>query len=108
MIESWPAIARMRASSASEALAEVKSGDRVYVQGGCATPQALVRALMGRAPDLRDVEIVHLHSEGAAPYVQTRSSSARTPALPSTAAAPTTRLYSCPKSLGCLQRGRCP
>jgi len=32
-------------------------------------PQALVAALMARAPELRDVEIVHLHSEAPAPYV---------------------------------------
>ncbi len=48
----------------------IRSGQRVYLQGGCAVPQALVQALIGRAPELRDVEIVHLHTEGAAPYVR--------------------------------------
>lgn len=34
-----------------------------------ATPQALVRALSQRT-DLRDVEVVHLHTEGPAPYAE--------------------------------------
>jgi len=55
--------------SAAEAVRVVSSGDRVYVQGGAATPAALVEALMRRAPSLSGVEITHLHTEGAAPYV---------------------------------------
>ena len=51
-------------------MAAVQSGQRVYVQGGCAVPFALVNALMARKDDLRDVEIVHLHTEGPAPYAQ--------------------------------------
>jgi acetyl-CoA hydrolase len=54
--------------SAPEALAFVTSGQRVYVQGGAAVPFALIDALMARR-ELRDVEIVHLHTEGLAPYV---------------------------------------
>lgn len=54
--------------SAEEAVKLVKSGDRVYVHGLAATPQALVRALSARASELRCVEIVHLHTEGPAPY----------------------------------------
>jgi acetyl-CoA hydrolase len=52
----------------AEAVRHVKSGDRVYVQAGAATPHHLLDALVRRAPELRDVEIVHLHTEGAAPY----------------------------------------
>ncbi len=55
--------------SAAEAVRVVASGDRVYVQGGAATPIALVDALMERAPSLTGVEITHLHTEGPAPYV---------------------------------------
>lgn len=54
--------------SAEEAVKLVKSGDRVYIHGLAATPQALVRALSARASELRGVEIVHLHTEGPAPY----------------------------------------
>ena len=48
----------------------MRSGQRVYLQGGCATPRPLVQALVVRAPELHDVEIVHLHSEGDAPYTR--------------------------------------
>jgi acyl-CoA hydrolase len=33
-----------------------------------AAPQALIRAMVERADELRDVEIVQLHTEGPAPY----------------------------------------
>jgi len=47
----------------------VSSGQRVFVGSGCAEPQGLVRALMGRAGEVNDVEIVHLLTMGEAPYV---------------------------------------
>ena len=43
--------------SAAEALELVESGDRVWIQSGCGTPSDLVDALVGRAAELRDVEI---------------------------------------------------
>ena len=55
--------------SAEEAVASVGSGDRVFVQGAAATPHRLLRALVARAGELRDVELVHLHLEGDAPHV---------------------------------------
>ena len=33
-----------------------------------ATPAELIRAMVARAPELRNVEILQLHTEGAAPY----------------------------------------
>jgi 4-hydroxybutyrate CoA-transferase len=42
---------------------------RVYIQPGCAEPEALVEALMQRAPFVHDVEIVHMMTMGGAPYV---------------------------------------
>ncbi|MBC7874646.1 MAG: 4-hydroxybutyrate CoA-transferase, partial [Ferruginibacter sp.] len=45
-----------------------RSGDRVLVQAASATPQTLLKAMVGRASELRDVEIVHLHTEGYAAY----------------------------------------
>ncbi len=56
--------------TAETAAAVVRSGDRVYVQGGCAVPRVLIGALVARYEDLQDVEIVHLHTEGDAPYVR--------------------------------------
>lgn len=52
-----------------EAVAHVKSGDRVYVHGGAATPHVLIDALVNGPTDLADVEIVHMHTHGPAPYV---------------------------------------
>jgi acetyl-CoA hydrolase len=59
-----------RHSSAAEAMEIVRSGQRIYVQGGCAVPRALVEALMTRYRELEGVEIVHMHTEGDAPYAQ--------------------------------------
>jgi acyl-CoA hydrolase len=47
-------------------VSRVKSGQRVFVQGGAATPFVLLDALVSRAAELRDVEIIHLHTEGEA------------------------------------------
>ena len=58
----------MQITSAEEAVKAIKSSDRVFVHGGVATPARLVLALTARAEELRDVEIVHLHTEGPAPY----------------------------------------
>jgi len=52
-----------------DALRCVESGMRVYIHPGCAEPELLVEALMGRAPYVRDVEIVHLMTMGRAPYI---------------------------------------
>lgn len=56
--------------SADEALKPIKSGDRVYVHSVAAAPRSLIAALTARAGELRDVEIVHLHTEGEAPYAK--------------------------------------
>ncbi len=54
--------------SAEEAVRCIKSGDRIFLHGMGATPGRLIQALVNRAPELRDVEIVHLHTEGEATY----------------------------------------
>ena len=41
----------------------MKSGDRVFVHGACATPTPLLDALVARA-DLEDVQLYHLHLNG--------------------------------------------
>lgn len=55
-----------------EAVRVVESGDRVFVQGACATPTPLLEALVGRGSELRNVEIVHLHTYGPTPYTDQR------------------------------------
>lgn len=66
---SWETAYTQKIKSADEALSQVQSGMRVYIQPGCAEPETLVDALMRRAPAVRDVEIVHMMTMGKAPYV---------------------------------------
>jgi acetyl-CoA hydrolase len=63
-------VRRPHTTGAAEAVSTISSGQRVYLQGGCAVPRALVDALVARYEELRDVEIVHMHSEGEAPYAR--------------------------------------
>ena len=65
----WESEYKKKLLTANEALSCVRSGTRVYIQPGCAEPEALVEALMRRAPELYDVEIVHMMTMGCAPYV---------------------------------------
>ena len=53
-----------------EALAGLRSGMRVFIGSGCATPQKLVAALAARGPDVFDVEIIHILTFAAAPYAK--------------------------------------
>jgi len=55
--------------SAEEAVKIVNSGDRVFIHTAAATPQHLVNALTKRGEELRNVEIVSIHTEGGAPYL---------------------------------------
>jgi acyl-CoA hydrolase len=59
----------MRVVSAEEAAAVVRSGDRIYLHCAAATPSVLLDALVARAPDLKDVTVVHLHTEGPGPHL---------------------------------------
>ena len=54
--------------TADEAVNHVNSNQRVFLHGGAATPLALVEALVGEAPRLRNVELIHLHTSGEAAY----------------------------------------
>ncbi len=67
---SWPDEFRKKLTTAAEALKMVRSGDRVYIHEGCATPEILVEALLRRAPDLHNVEITHMMTLGAADYTR--------------------------------------
>ena len=54
--------------TAEQAVAIIKSNERVYIHTGAAAPQRLVNAITARHQELIDVEITHLHTEGTAPY----------------------------------------
>lgn len=60
----------MKYISATETMALVRSGQRVFIQSAAAAPQLLVEALTARHDELRDVEITHMHTEGTAPYAR--------------------------------------
>jgi 4-hydroxybutyrate CoA-transferase len=66
---SWEIEYKKKLRTPDEALRSVQSGMRVYIQPGCAEPETLVEALMRRGPSVQDVEIVHMMTFGAAPYV---------------------------------------
>ena len=59
----------MRIVSPEEAVAGIRSRDQVYLQCAAATPSVLLDALVARAPELSDVSIVHLHTEGPGPHM---------------------------------------
>lgn len=56
--------------SAEQAMLNVKSGARIFVQGGVATPNELLSALAKQANRLTNVEILHLHTVGPAEYAR--------------------------------------
>ncbi len=59
----------MRIVSPAEAVAGIQSGHEVYIHCAAATPSVLLDALVARAPELRDVGMVHLHIEGPGPHL---------------------------------------
>ena len=59
----------MRIVTPNQAVAGIGSGDRVYVQCAAAVPSVLLDALVERAPELHDVSMVHLHTEGPGPHL---------------------------------------
>lgn len=65
----WDDLYRSKVTDADQALACIQSGDRVYLGGGAGIPQVLVQSLMELAPQLQDVEIVHILTFADAPYV---------------------------------------
>lgn len=65
---SWLEQYRAKRTTAAEAVCAVRSGERVYVGAGCAVPHALVDALVDRAEELSNVEIVHILTVGPGRY----------------------------------------
>jgi 4-hydroxybutyrate CoA-transferase len=59
----------MRIVTPDQAVAGIGSGDSVYVHCAAATPSVLLDALVARAPELRDVRMIHLHTEGPGPHL---------------------------------------
>ncbi|MDX1762466.1 MAG: acetyl-CoA hydrolase/transferase C-terminal domain-containing protein [Christiangramia sp.] len=56
--------------SAHEAVSTVKSDQRVFIQGAAMTPNVLIDALCNRYRELKNVEIIQIHTEGKALYTE--------------------------------------
>ena len=56
----------MKYISAEEALQVIKSNDKVFVHGGAATPHFLLRKIVERADELRNVELISISTQGEA------------------------------------------
>ncbi len=58
----------MRIVSAEEAAAVVQSGNRIFLQGAAMTPNTLINSVCERYKELKDVEIISIHTEGDVKY----------------------------------------
>ncbi len=56
--------------SPQEAVSQVKSNQRVFLQGAAMTPNVLIDALCNRYKELKKVELIQIHTEGKALYTQ--------------------------------------
>ena len=56
--------------TAEKALEVLKSGDNVVIQPGCAAPFELIRAMVNRKDELRDVTVYHILIVGDLPYLE--------------------------------------
>lgn len=66
---SWTEEYQKRVVTAAEAAQAVKSGDRVFLTGNCSVPTTILAALVDRAHELENVEIVQALTIGSADYV---------------------------------------
>ncbi len=57
-------------TTATEAVRSIHSGDRVFIHSVSMAPQSLIQAMCECSEDLRQVEVMHIHTEGPAPYVE--------------------------------------
>ncbi len=60
----------MKTVDLETAVSVIRSNSRVYLHEASMTPVSLVEGLCARADELRDVEIVHLHTDAPAPYAE--------------------------------------
>jgi 4-hydroxybutyrate CoA-transferase len=65
----WSDVYRNKITTPEEAVNVIKSGSRVFLTGNCSVPQKVMAALVQRAPQLTDVEVVQVLTVGSADYV---------------------------------------
>lgn len=66
----WPSAWRHKLTTATQAITRIKSGQRVYLGGGCGVPQVLAGALAEQAATLHGIEIIQVMTAGAATYAE--------------------------------------
>lgn len=59
-----------RVSTASECVSVIKSGDNVFLHSGVSAAQLLLKAMVDRATELRNVNTYQIHTEGSAAYAR--------------------------------------
>jgi acetyl-CoA hydrolase len=64
----WSETYRRRVTTAEQAAGTIRSGHNVWIHAGCANPEELVRAMVSRAGELRDVTVSHLLTFGYAEH----------------------------------------
>jgi len=65
----WLEMYRDRVKTAPEAVKTITSHTRLFLTGNCSVPQTVLAALVERAPQLENVEILQLLTIGSADYV---------------------------------------
>ncbi len=65
----WESIYKTRIVTPEEAVANIQSGQRVFLTGNCSVPQKVLAALVRHAPNLHNVEICQALTVGPADYV---------------------------------------
>jgi 4-hydroxybutyrate CoA-transferase len=68
----WQQVYRAKICAPDEAVQAIKSRNRIFMTGNCSVPKELLGALVRRAPQLEDVEIVQVLTIGPAEYVEPR------------------------------------
>jgi acetyl-CoA hydrolase len=56
--------------SADEAVSNIKSGDNIIVQPGCAAPMELINAMVNRKDEIENVSLYHILIVGDLPYAK--------------------------------------
>ncbi len=69
-VASWLENYRRKRCSAEAAVQAIQSGHTVYIHPGCAEPEQLVRAMVQRGPELKNIKVIHLLTAGNADYVR--------------------------------------
>ena len=64
-----PAIFKDKLTTPEDAIAGIKSGDRIFLGTACATPRTLIQALENIDKNLVDVQMYHFIVNGAIPFV---------------------------------------